>query len=139
MDGGIPPFSYEWSNGETTANATDLSDGLLTLIVTDAVSCAIESAIDLQNTSVEDIPGLESFTLSPNPTDGFAQLDFKLKTEQDMIIGIRSIDGSITKTLINERTSGGLFNIDLSDYNSGIYLLHISTNEGQYATRIIKQ
>ena len=139
LDGGIPPFSYEWSNGETTANATDLSDGLLTLIVTDAVSCAIESAIDLQNTSVEDIPGLESFTLSPNPTDGFAQLDFKLKTEQDMIIGIRSIDGSITKTLINERTSGGLFNIDLSDYNSGIYLLHISTNEGQYATRIIKQ
>ncbi len=139
VTGGIRPLSFAWSNGETTPIATDLEDGILTLTVTDAAGCFVESSIDLQNTSVEDIPGLESFTFSPNPTSGMATLDFTLKSEQDMIISIQSLDGRIIETIINQRTTGGVYDINMSDYNSGMYLLHINTNEAQYATRILKQ
>ena len=139
LRGGVAPFTYSWSNGETTPNATDLSDGVLILSVTDAAGCFIDASIVLDNTSVEDIAGLESFTFGPNPTTGFATLDFKLDTEQNMIISIQSLDGRIIETITNQRTKGGVFDINMSDYNSGMYLLHISTNEGQYATRIMKQ
>ena len=139
VEGGIPPYNYNWSNGETTPTATELVDGLLTLTVSDQAMCSIEESIDLLNTSVEDIPDLESFSLNPNPTNGRITLDFKLTSEQDMVISIRSIDGLITETLINQKTSGDIIDIDLSGYTPGIYLLHISTNKGQYATRIIKQ
>ncbi|MCX7861706.1 MAG: gliding motility-associated C-terminal domain-containing protein [Bacteroidales bacterium] len=33
---GVPPFSYQWSNGETTATATQLSEGFHAVTVTDA-------------------------------------------------------------------------------------------------------
>lgn len=37
--GGTPPYSYEWSNGETTQTITDLCAGTYTVIVTDANEC----------------------------------------------------------------------------------------------------
>lgn len=36
---GIGPFSYAWSNGETTATASNLTDGTFIVTVTDSVGC----------------------------------------------------------------------------------------------------
>lgn len=140
ITGGIPPYSYDWSDGQTTASAMDLEDGVLTLLVTDDAGCITESSIVLENTSVEDIDGLLSYQLGPNPTNGITQLDFRLESKQRMTISISAIDGSTPSTvLVNEFSSGGLFSLDLSEYSSGIYLLHISTEQGQYASRVVKQ
>lgn len=38
--GGVPPYSYLWSNGATTQNATGLGSGTYTLTVTDASGCS---------------------------------------------------------------------------------------------------
>ncbi|HHH53159.1 MAG TPA: T9SS type A sorting domain-containing protein, partial [Bacteroidetes bacterium] len=38
-EGGTPPFSYLWSNGETTASITDLAPGEYSVTVTDANNC----------------------------------------------------------------------------------------------------
>ncbi|MBI5539178.1 MAG: PKD domain-containing protein [Bacteroidia bacterium] len=37
--GGTPPYSYSWSNGQTTANIYNLSSGVYTLNIIDANSC----------------------------------------------------------------------------------------------------
>ncbi|MCP4123553.1 MAG: S8 family serine peptidase [Bacteroidetes bacterium] len=39
MEGGNSPYSYLWNNSDTTANITDLEDGLYTCEVTDANGC----------------------------------------------------------------------------------------------------
>lgn len=39
VDGGVEPYSYLWSNGDTTATTTELSPGSYDLTVTDANSC----------------------------------------------------------------------------------------------------
>ncbi|MBT3210287.1 MAG: T9SS type A sorting domain-containing protein [Bacteroidetes bacterium] len=39
MSGGIPPYSLQWSNGETTEDLTNLSQGLYILTITDSYSC----------------------------------------------------------------------------------------------------
>ncbi len=41
MNGGSPGYSYEWSNGETTAVIGSLSGGLYNVTVTDASNCVV--------------------------------------------------------------------------------------------------
>lgn len=59
VSGGNPPYSYAWSNGETTADLYDLAPGTYTLTVTDANDCQAtaefvieepENILDLQVT-----------------------------------------------------------------------------------------
>ena len=45
--GGTAPYTYAWSNGQTTANATNLAAGSYTVVVTDANDCTEELTIDV--------------------------------------------------------------------------------------------
>ncbi|WP_319479246.1 PKD-like domain-containing protein [uncultured Draconibacterium sp.] len=42
VTGGTTPYSYLWSNGQTTATAVGLADGSYTVTVTDAGGCTVE-------------------------------------------------------------------------------------------------
>ncbi|HSY76476.1 MAG TPA: gliding motility-associated C-terminal domain-containing protein, partial [Bacteroidia bacterium] len=44
ISGGTPAYSYAWSSGQTTATASGLSGGTYTVTVTDANTCASNSA-----------------------------------------------------------------------------------------------
>jgi len=43
--GGTSPYTYEWSNGETTQTITGLAPGNYTVMVTDAHSCTAEETV----------------------------------------------------------------------------------------------
>ncbi len=43
VSGGVAPYTYEWSNGATTQDITNLKLGVYTVTVTDAVGCEINS------------------------------------------------------------------------------------------------
>ena len=45
--GGVAPYDYQWSNGQTTANIGDLVAGEYTLAVTDAQGCTITQVIEI--------------------------------------------------------------------------------------------
>ena len=62
LSGGEPPYSYAWSNGETTAQIQNLGTGQYTLTVTDATGCAATASADIQ------VPGMLQILLTPeNP------------------------------------------------------------------------
>ncbi|MCD6064211.1 MAG: Zinc metalloprotease (elastase), partial [Flavipsychrobacter sp.] len=45
--GGTPPYSYSWSNGQNTANATGLSATMYKVVVTDANGCKDSTTVTL--------------------------------------------------------------------------------------------
>ena len=47
VTGGTPPYTYEWSNGATTASLTSLAAGAYTVTVTDANECTAEATIEV--------------------------------------------------------------------------------------------
>jgi len=47
--GGVPPYSYEWSTGETTDKINVVDDGTYALTVTDANGCIVEGSLDYTN------------------------------------------------------------------------------------------
>lgn len=70
---GISPYTYLWSNGETSQNISGIAAGSYSLTVTDAVGCTASL-----NATVNDTPPV-SFTLTPtNPSCGNANGDIQL-------------------------------------------------------------
>ncbi len=46
--GGVPPYNYNWSNGQTTQTITGLAPGTYTVTVTDSLNCTVT-----QSTTIE--------------------------------------------------------------------------------------
>ena len=51
VTGGTTPYTYSWSNGETTANITGLSGGTYSATVTDGSGCTVIESTTLNTTS----------------------------------------------------------------------------------------
>ncbi|MCS6904721.1 MAG: fibronectin type III domain-containing protein [Bacteroidia bacterium] len=45
--GGIPPYTYRWSNGATTPNVTGLPAGNVSVTITDALGCSLTQSFDV--------------------------------------------------------------------------------------------
>lgn len=52
--GGTAPYTYEWSNGETTAQADALCEGMVTVWVTDATGCRVHDSVAIATVSSYD-------------------------------------------------------------------------------------
>jgi hypothetical protein len=51
VSGGTPPYTYLWSNGETTATAVNLPQGTYTVTVTDASNCTATASVTIGSTN----------------------------------------------------------------------------------------
>ena len=80
VDGGIPPFSFAWDNGEVTQNIYDLSAGTYSLILTDALACTTNYQISLSEpptyvTGILDKSDYSNYGVSCNgKNDGFVSV-----------------------------------------------------------------
>lgn len=111
---GVPPYTYQWSNGQTTQIATGLCSGNYSIVVLDANGCPATNTatlIDPPQVTINSITGLDticfnSTTNQYNVTSVFPNLNFNW-----------------TNT-IGQITSGqgtGQINLDVTGVNSGNY------------------
>jgi len=74
--GGIPPYSYVWTNGQTTTTATGLLAGNQCVSVTDANGCLVSSCISITqpNTAVTALANITSAPSCIGSTNGIANV-----------------------------------------------------------------
>ena len=135
--GGVPPYSYEWEDGQTTATATGLGDGDYAFTITDAIGCTAEGTVTVM-VSVGEISGLESLYLGPNPGQGLFNLRLSLNSPKDVRVEVLSLTGQ--KMLVQRENQTATLNrtLDLSGQPDGVYLLRLTVGEDELTKRIIK-
>ena len=69
--GGTPPFTYEWSNGQTGQAASGLTEGVYFVTVTDANGCKKDHAVTISSGAVVVVTNAQDATCA-NPNSGSA-------------------------------------------------------------------
>jgi hypothetical protein len=114
--GGTAPYTYVWSNNETTESITDLTEGTYQISITDANGCqladtfAIVNQISAGATTNEEIQVL----LFPNPNHGVFQIT--LPSNEDFETVIYDLQGRLV----------------FQDYLSGTHALQLKLSAGNY-------
>ncbi|MEO1260515.1 MAG: T9SS type A sorting domain-containing protein [Bacteroidota bacterium] len=73
--GGSSPYTYNWSNGETTQTIDNLTAGTYTVTITDADNCTATATADITEPDALDVTVSTTDESSPGASDGSATAD----------------------------------------------------------------
>ncbi len=122
--GAFTPFSYQWSTGSSTANLTDLPDGLYAVTVTNAMGCN-----STMQTWVEAGGNLQALASVAAPILCFGETG---ALQVDLVVGKPPFtftwsDGSITQNLPN--AAAGNYSVTVTDADQCLQALQVSLNQ----------
>ena len=125
-------------NSSTTLDGANFSIGLTTVVwtITDNAGNPANCSFDVQVNAFVNIETLQQNGISiyPNPTNGILNFDFTDNNVQQ--IKISDLTG---KTIIEKVNIQQNEMIDLSNFESGIYIIKIQTDNEIFTTKIVKE
>ncbi len=139
----IPQLESEWSS-----EAVDMSayDGMSNVSIRFKATSGYGNSLYIDNIVLSSVSSTEdvytgSYELSPNPAVDYINFSIDSESNLDYNLNIMTIDGRLAKRVVNNGTlSTGTNNvtIDVSDLNSGMYLLQFVSEEGSFIEKINK-
>jgi len=138
-EGSEGPFTYEWSNGDSTKVVSGLEPGTYKVTVTDRYGCqdVLEAVVDVTST-FEPSANIEQIRLAPNPTRNTSMLNVRFANPMDARIQLFNPVGQLIFETVDQKVKEGNYELDLSLHNSGLYLVRIIA-EGEIQTaKLIK-
>lgn len=140
--------TYQWfMDGATISGATTNTyfatvAGAYNLEKTNMNGCSDTAAvattlIDTCSNSLYELSGL-SFDVYPNPASDFVTIDFNSFTNAD-ITGLQlvGLDGKIVRLFNINEANANEISINISDVNTGVYFIRMTTSYGQIVKEII--
>jgi hypothetical protein len=75
LSNGVLPFTYLWSNNETTQSITNLSVGTYTVVATDGAGCSVSQSTTITQPALLEVAVINiQNVLCPDDTDGAAEV-----------------------------------------------------------------
>lgn len=115
--GGTPPYSYLWSNGETTADIQGIGAGNYSVTVTDAVGCTVVYLNIIINEPA-------AITVM---NDAANNLDLDCNGDTDAFISVTASGGTGT---LSYAWSNGVNGQSISGMSGGVYTLDVTDANG---------
>lgn len=131
ISGGLAPYSYLWSTGDTTDMISELEAGEYSVTITDFADCEAEFNFALTTSTVDPIRGLSDLNVYPNPVQKGSDiwLEFTLDRADidDLLVELRDINGRQLSSRIEMVQPGSnRIRVTLSDVASQILLVSMT-------------
>jgi len=134
--------AYQWINcsnnapvgGAISASFVATSNGSYAVIVTNASGCSDTSAcISISTVGLSEHNADLPVALYPNPTNGKVTLSIGAIPQAD--VTVYDAQGKVISTLKHLQDGA---TIDLGAFETGVYVIHVATDQGIHITRILK-
>lgn len=138
---GQAPYTYIWNTTETNANIEALVSGNYSVTITDANNCSISASINHNLVSTDKFNFVEfEANLYPNPTNDKATLELKNIIAEDLVISVYNINGQrlMSENIVVNIGDNLQREFDLRTLTSGVYIIHIASNNGLQSLKLIK-
>ncbi|HEX2898597.1 MAG TPA: T9SS type A sorting domain-containing protein, partial [Bacteroidia bacterium] len=132
--GGTPPYSYNWSNGGTTATINNIGSGPYTVTVTDGNGCTTTGTVNVVVSIDGEMNSME-FGAFPNPNDGTFKVYVNTTEPTDVSVQIVDLVGKLVYEDKALASTEFMRDVNLSSNASGIYFVRVKAAE---VTRTIK-
>lgn len=135
--GGTPPYSYSWNTNpaQTTATATGLPVGTYTVVVTDSNGCTSTDSVEV-SLMVSNARGLVLSNIHAYPNPVVDQLE--IRHDYGDALSVQLFDLKGTKVELEVNQSNGEMKLDMSELNSGHYILYFRVPGGMATKKILK-
>ncbi|MFN8323720.1 MAG: T9SS type A sorting domain-containing protein [Chitinophagales bacterium] len=115
------------------------------LIVESAAGCRDTTAWVLNDNcqygGINDLQDIVNISLLPNPVNDVLQVNYSLQINSIVTISVMDMSGRrVLNSLVENQYRGTQQKgVNVSELANGIYIVHISTNQGMYNSRFVKQ
>lgn len=136
INGGVPGYTYSWSNSSTSPNISGVGVGTYTLTIIDNNGCSASSTANIGVVGIEENEIVE-ITIYPNPTNGDFFIEFSEPINKGNLIML-DVLGKVVSTL---SIPSGLNKIPVSagQLSQGLYVLKIQVGTQTITKRLIVQ
>jgi hypothetical protein len=132
VTGGVPPYSFLWTNGKTTEDISSLSPGTYVVTVTDANRCEASNSFTVGvSTSISRQMLDENLKIYPNPANALLNVEtggYRIQT-------LRLLDNA-GRLVLTIRPEGHSVQVNTSILVPGMYIVQVES-EGAYSERKI--
>ncbi len=139
ITGGSGSYTYRWYNnsGATLGSSSTLEvsgPGTYLLDIDDTCDCRQTVTFNVATAGLDDV-ALDSFSISPNPTDGLVEI----RGFEAMQICAVSLSGKMVALIVSE-DGAPIADADFSSLASGTYILCLTDRAGNnVSTKLIKK
>lgn len=116
IEGGLEPYTYDWTpdplGGDGTNNATGLCPGVVSVLITDANGCTITEVFAISDVSGEDVTVTSTDATCFDLCDGTAEASYVCSDEpctQEWYDAITGLTTGITTSIITDLCPGEYF------------------------------
>lgn len=135
LNGGTPPFTYQWNNDSTMQNLQNVLAGLYTVTVTDALGCSNDFSFDIFTVHTNQLLRSD-IQLFPNPTNGLLNINIPNDFLNKEIMITNILGQKIISSSVNHKNTM----INLDKFPAGTYFVNIYENSRLiYMDKIILQ
>ncbi len=136
VEGGSPPYRYQWSNGETSEDLFDLEPGSYTVTVTDDQDCTETKVVDII-TDTSEPEEMNEIRIYPNPFNSSLMLEWDFLPASP--VNIRMYDANGRPVHIGGINSHlNKTELDVRELPPGMYWIRVELKEGIRVAKVVK-